>query len=120
MCPPPPIIEFATPLAEVNSVYFLSLVSLECFLAFIPFYSSSIINSTPGFVLKNIAFGPCSRYCKILPAAVANQIARFSREMACLPSRKNLANESLRNCDVRWSYTKFFYKIVNFAKFEKC
>ena len=28
-------------------------------------------------------------------------LARFSREMAYLPSRKNLANESLRNCDVR-------------------
>ena len=28
-------------------------------------------------------------------------LARFSREMAYLPSRKNLANDSLRNCDVR-------------------
>ena len=28
-------------------------------------------------------------------------LARFSREMAYLPSRKNLANESLRNCDIR-------------------
>ena len=28
-------------------------------------------------------------------------LGRFSREMAYLPSRKNLANESLRNCDVR-------------------
>ena len=40
---------------EVNSVYFLSLVSLECFLAFRHTYSSSTINSTPWFVLKNIA-----------------------------------------------------------------
>ena len=28
-------------------------------------------------------------------------LARFSRKMAYLPSRKNLANENLRNCDVR-------------------
>ena len=28
-------------------------------------------------------------------------LARFSREIACLPSRKNLANESFRHCDVR-------------------
>ena len=28
-------------------------------------------------------------------------LARFSRKMAYLPSWKNLANESLRNCDVR-------------------
>ena len=27
-------------------------------------------------------------------------LARFSSEMACLPSRKNLTNDSLRNCDV--------------------
>ena len=29
------------------------------------------------------------------------EVARFSCEMAYLPSRKNLANESLRNCEVR-------------------
>ena len=28
-------------------------------------------------------------------------LARFFRKMAYLPSRENLANESLRNCDVR-------------------
>ena len=34
--------------AEVNSVYFLSLISLECFFGFYRlFYSSSTINSTP-------------------------------------------------------------------------
>ena len=62
--------------AEVNSVYFLSLISLECFLAFRHFYSSSIINSTPWFVFKKItllARGP--RYRKKPPARAANQIA---------------------------------------------
>ena len=29
-------------------------------------------------------------------------LGRFSREMACSPSWKNLANESLRNCDLRY------------------
>ena len=30
-----------------------------------------------------------------------HSLARFSREMACLPSQKNLPNVILRNCDVR-------------------
>ena len=45
------------------------------FKAFVHFYSSSTISSTPWFVLKNNTFGPRSRYRKKLPAAVANQIA---------------------------------------------
>ena len=66
---------------EVSLVYFLSLVliSLGWFLAFRHFYSSSTINSTPWFVLKNIAFGPRSRHRKIPPAAVTNQIAGKAR-----------------------------------------
>ena len=47
--------------AEVNSVYFLSLISLECFLAFRHFYSSSIINSTPWFVFKKELFWPAGQ-----------------------------------------------------------
>ena len=59
--------------AEVNSVYFPSLISLECF--WLLDYFIQVRQSTPllaWFVLKNIAFGPWSRYRKILSAFVAN------------------------------------------------
>ena len=38
--------------AEVNSIYILPLILLDCFLAFKHFYSSSTISSTPLSILK--------------------------------------------------------------------
>ena len=46
------------------------------------------------FPLKQLNFQKIQTYFRLT-------LARFSREMACLPSRKILANESLRSCDVR-------------------
>ena len=46
------------------------------------------------FPLKQLNFRKIQTYFRLT-------LARFSREMACLPSRKILANESLRSCDVR-------------------
>ena len=56
------------------------------------FRIQSNVNSTSRLIFGN----PLA-----LEAFLRLLLARFSREMAYLPSQKNLANESLRNCDVR-------------------
>ena len=51
--------------------------------------------------VKNLTICPCTRVNFLVNAILVFSMARFSRKMAYLLSRKNLANESLRNCDVR-------------------
>ena len=52
-----------------------------------------------------------------------HSLARFSRKMACLPTQKNLANKSLRNCDVRQVlcirtiFCRFAYSSPSYAHF---
>ena len=68
--------------AEVNLFYFSIFSIFRMFLAFKNFYLILKFRFAPRFVLKNITFGqrlPRSRYRKIPPAAVANQIAGKAR-----------------------------------------
>ena len=48
---------------------------------------------------------------------------KYSREITCLPWRKNLANESLRNCDIRQVFvhpnTEQFSAVLNPIYFSK-
>ena len=65
--------------AEVNLVHFAIFSIFRMFSAFKNFYLVLKFRFTLRFVVKNITFGPRSRYRKIPPAAVANQIARKAR-----------------------------------------
>ena len=67
--------------AQVNLVYLsiFSILIFRMFSAFKKFYLILTFRFTPRFVVKNITFGSRSRYRKIPPAAVANQIAAKAR-----------------------------------------
>ncbi len=60
---------------EVKSVYFLSLLSLECLKLLYTFIQVRQLAPLLGLFSINNTFGPRSRYRKKLPAAAANQIA---------------------------------------------
>ena len=65
--------------AEVNLVNFSIFNVFRMFSAFKKFYLILKFRFTPRFFVKNITFGSRSRYRKIPPAAVANQIAEKAR-----------------------------------------
>ena len=60
---------------EVNSVYFLLVISLEAYLSLLSPYSSVNNRFIPRFIIKKDMFEPRGLDRKILSVAVTNQIA---------------------------------------------